>query len=131
MGRFRTVSFAVNESRYIRRARIGWQPPAPGPPPAGGWRLPPSLVSREDVDQHLSRAGLGHHRGHGLAPRGVMGGRFVLGGVVRAAIGLDQGEARRVIGVLKEVETSYAGLLDAVAGIFQRRRAEGADRFGQ
>ena len=54
-----------------------------------------------------------------------MRGLLVLRGRVVGAIDLDEDEARRVIGLLYDIEPGNAGFLDAVARVFERSRLKG------
>ena len=59
-----------------------------------------------------------------------MGGFLVRRGGRGRAVDLDKNEARRIVGLLDDVESGDAGFADRLPGVFQTRGREGFDAPG-
>ncbi len=71
-----------------------------------------------------------HHRSHGVAPHGVVWGFLVEGGGIFGAVGFDEYEVRRFVGLLYDVKTSDTLFEQALARVFGRGRFERLDALG-
>jgi hypothetical protein len=90
----------------------------------------PSAGVGSDAVKLRAGAWLCHHEGHGITPHGIVWGFLVEGGGVFGAVGFDEYEVRRFVGLLYDVKTSDTRLEQALARVFGRSRFKRLDAFG-